>query len=200
MKLQSVLLVVLGAIALTSCFPSGNSAKNGDPELSVVSVGNDDSIGVPAYMTKATALNDEASLQYQNIFKGTYVIVLDENKQEFIDAYIEADSYDTTLTPLANYANIQVQLTSSKMEQVLERKEISYLKINGQEAATTEIEGKFEGVEVPISYFFTYVEGPNKLYLIMAWTLKDKRETYRKDFEKIAQSFQLKKLARVVVK
>src|SRR5688572_26412269 len=105
------------SVILSSCVLNlfKDEKKEAKTELETVTVEGNYSMGVPKFMTQAKSLNDEASLQYQNIFKETYVIVIDENKQEFIDAYQELESYDSSTSVIANYADTQVQLTTSAM-------------------------------------------------------------------------------------
>jgi predicted Zn-dependent protease len=167
--------------------------KNGGKiELKPVSINEEYSMGVPAHMTKATSLNDDASLQFQNIFKEAYVIVIDEDKTEYINMYKEASVYDTSRSVLSNYTDTQVQSTTANME-VISQKSIKTLKINGLKAATTEIDATVEGVKFPITYFLTFIEGKEKLYFIMAWTLQDKKETHRAAFDQMARSFRMLK-------
>jgi hypothetical protein len=83
-----VLLFVLAL--LTSCGLKFNEEKSAaEVELQQIT-GGDYSLGIPTYMTKATTLNDEASLQFQNLFKETYVIVIDENKEKFVTVFKNA--------------------------------------------------------------------------------------------------------------
>jgi hypothetical protein len=90
--------------------------KGGKVDLKVVSINEDYSMGIPMNMSKTTSLNDDASLQFQNIFKETYVIVIDENKKEFINAYMELSVYDTSRSALSNYSDTQVQSTTANMD------------------------------------------------------------------------------------
>ena len=65
------------------------------------------------------------------------------------------------------------------------------LTIHGLNAESVEIDGHVEGVDEEIAYFLTFVEGTENIYMIMAWTLKSKKEEHQKTFETIAQSFEL---------
>jgi hypothetical protein len=82
---------------------------------------------------------------------------------------------------------------------VIKKTPVKKLKINGLHAASIEIDANIEGVEVPITYFLTFIEGKGKLYMIMAWTLADKKDNHRETFEQMAQSFKsLKKESKPV--
>jgi hypothetical protein len=182
------------SVVLSACTLNLNQeSKDGEKvKLETVSINNDYSMGVPTYMTKASSLNESASLQFQNIFKETYVIVIDENKQEYIDAYTDLDAYDTTRSIIANYADTQVQSLTANVN-VLNKQDVKTFKINGLDAASVEIESEVEGVKFAIAYFITFIEGPDNLYMIMAWTRQDRKDKYRSTFEQMVQSFQTKK-------
>jgi hypothetical protein len=191
MKNRTVISVIfLLGLFLCSCLPNLNKEeKSGEKiELKPVSINREYSMGIPSFMTKATALNKGASLQYQNIFKEAYVIVIDEDKQEFIDTYKGLSVYDTTRSVLSNYTDSQVQSITANIE-VLSQKEVTTFKINGQNAAAVELDANVEGVKIPITYFLSFVEGKDKLYFIMAWTLQNKKDTHRDTFARMVKSF-----------
>jgi hypothetical protein len=184
----------LTAIVLTACnLNLDKDEKNdGKVELKPIRVNEEYSMGVPGYMTKATTLNEGASLQFQNVFKETYVIVIDEDKQEFLDAYETSSVYDTARSLLSNYSDTQLQLTTSEMD-VINMKELTRSRINGLKAESTEIDAKVEGISFPITYFLTFIEGENKFYFIMAWTLQEKKDAHRPAFQQMVRSFRLLK-------
>jgi hypothetical protein len=188
----SLVLFIFGVTFLmASCMLNGGknekSAKN---DYDTISINGQYSMHIPKFMTKAANLNNDASLQYQNIFKEVYVIVIDENKKEFIETYNNLGSYDSTRSPIANYADTQVQLITSNAN-VINKTEVTNFTINGANAATTEIDASIEGVKTPITYFLTFIDGKDNLYMIMAWTLRDKKETHRPLFDEIAKSFKM---------
>lgn len=189
MKSSSWILSVC-LLTLTSCFLPGKKSEKAAQEIELhpVTIQNEYSMGIPGYMTKTKTLNDDASLQFQNIFKEAYVIVIDESKQEFIDALVESEGYDSTGTVITNYADTQVQLTTNNLD-VISRTETITLKINGLDAAHTEMDATMAGVPSPITYFLTFIEGNEKLYMVMAWTLQKNKDTHRKTFNKMARSF-----------
>jgi hypothetical protein len=187
-------LIVLLGLSLASCMLNLDKDRStgGKVDLQEISINGEYAIGIPTYMTKATSLNDDASLQFQNIFKETYVIIIDEDESEFIQTFKDVDSYDTTRSVISNYTDAQIQFTTSSMD-VIKKTPVKKLKINGLHAASIEIDANIEGVKVPISYFLTFIEGNGKLYMIMAWTLEDKKDNHRQTFEQMAQSFKFLK-------
>ncbi len=59
-------------------------------------------------MKQTNDLNEEASLQYNNLFKENYIIEIDESKEEFISAMDEAEINDPSYSVVENYRNIQL--------------------------------------------------------------------------------------------
>lgn len=83
--------------------PESISASN----FSTISIDNLYKVSIPKYMKNMPSLHDEASLEYANIFKETYTIVIEEDKQSFIDGFKEFGEYDENLSPIENYLLIQ---------------------------------------------------------------------------------------------
>ena len=175
---------------MSSCVPKQKAEeKKTAVELKPVSINGEYSMSVPEYMSKASSLNEGASLQYQNIFKEAYVIVIDEAKDEYIQAYKELSVYDTTRSVISNYADTQIQSTTSAID-VISKSEITSFKVHGLKAKSIEIDANLEGVDASITYFLTFVEGrSNKLYFIMAWTLQDKKDKHRETFKEMVKTF-----------
>ncbi|WP_108422989.1 hypothetical protein [Flagellimonas amoyensis] len=191
MKKMALLLFV--SLSFTSCIDF--KTKKSNPELqpedfSTVVVDNRYQIDIPRFMKSTTGLNDEASLQYQNLFKEAYTIIIDEPKDEFMDLFKELDSYDENLSLIENYRDIQVQLFNERMRVNTQTSPRS-LKINGLDAEQVEMDAHVDGVDEEISYFLTFVEGPVNVYMLMAWTLKSKKEEHAKTYGVIAESFGL---------
>ena len=188
-KISFYLSAIVLSIVLASCDfnKKENLAIEEDFELVKVS---DYGIHIPNYMKKADNLNDDASLQYQNIFKETYVIVIDESKEEFIDAFKELDMYDESVSVVKNYREIQMGSLTEAI-QVKSQSAPRSVNINGLEAELVEIDGHAEGVTPGIAYFLAFIEGDDNVYMIMAWTLLKRKDKYRDTFEKTIQSFRL---------
>ena len=145
------------------------------------------SIEIPSDLTISTSLNDQASLQYNNIYDEKYVIVIDEDKEDFIDILKSLGEYENG-TNLANeLANIQISsfgesLTISNQSKVIETE------INGMNARLFAFDGTIPGIEESISYWTGYYVGEDNLYTVMAWTLKSEKSSFEKDANEILQS------------
>lgn len=159
-------------------------------DFNTVAINNEYIIRLPKYMTEAKNLSEDASLQYQNIFKETYTVIIDEPKQEFIDAFLDVLLYDTILTVCENYRNVQLGLIEENMEVTSKSTPVA-LKIGKLDAYQVEVDGNVEDVAHEISYLFTFIEGKDNVYMIMSWTLKSRKEKYLNTFKEISQTFRV---------
>ncbi|MBR9855205.1 MAG: hypothetical protein GYB37_11615 [Algicola sp.] len=155
-----------------------------------VTIDKNYSIGIPKFMTATTGLNEEASLQYQSLLNEAYLLIIDEPKSGFKEVYRGLGQYDDNLSLLQNYRQARLQILS-RTTKVGSKSNPEPLNINGLNAESLEIDAKLEGVDNEISYFITFVEGSDQVYMIMAWTLKDKKKEHKKTFKTIAESFKL---------
>jgi hypothetical protein len=192
MKFYSLILLFASTLLLFSCTPEHNKNDKAASkvELKPVTINGEYKMDVPAFMSKATTLNEAASLQYQNIFKEAYVIVIDEEKDAFIQAYKDLSAYDTARSVISNYTDTQIQSTTSELD-VISQTEIKNFKVNGLNASSIEIDANLEGVQTPITYFLSFIEGQKKLYFVMAWTLQDKKEKHRETFQEMVKTFRV---------
>ena len=141
-------------------------------------------------MTGTTGLNEEASLQYQSLLKEAYLLVIDEPKAGFEEVYRDLNQYDDDLSIMQNYRDARIKILSRTTE-INRKTKPEFLKINGLDAETMELDANIEGVANEISYFLTFIEGDDRVYMIMAWTLKNKKIEHKKTFKTIAESFEL---------
>lgn len=156
-------------------------------DLKAVLVNKDYSISVPSYMTELKSLNEDASFQYANIFKETYTIVIDEDKQEFIDAFKEIMIYNDSLSPIDNYTDYQIK----SLKESLEAKDVKELdfKIKNLPSKQYELSGKIEDINV--AYLIGFIESDEKMYMIMSWTIDNRYQKYKTTFRLIQNSFKL---------
>lgn len=166
-KILSFLLVVL----TFSC--------NQETVFTEVNVNNRYTILVPTYMKACNDIQKDASLQYQNLEKDIYAIVIDEKK-------ITMQDYDLNFNLDTYYNNI----SSQGFAESIKNGKISIpgrQQINGNKALVADITGKLEDNEV--YYKFAVVETPYEFYQILTWTRAAHREKLEKDMVKIIESF-----------
>ena len=185
--------IILFGQLLTSCLDLDENKPediSSEKDFTSVLINNEYRIRVPKYMKKANDLNDEASLQYQNIFKETYIIVIDESKEEFISIFQELEEYDNSISTVKNYRNIQLKFFNEVLD-ISRQSNSKSTKIGNLNSEVLEIDAYAEDVNDEIAYFLTFIEGEEKLYMIMAWTFKSQKGKYKSTFEKMVESFEL---------
>jgi hypothetical protein len=184
-------LIVLIITVLTSCnFADTNKKENLSlkTDFNLANYQNRYSILVPDYMNETDMLNEEASLQYQNIFKETYFALIEEPKQEFVDLFKQLDEYDDSLSVIDNYKNVQLEYFYDGLN-VHNRFNDESRQINGLNTEIVKIDAEIDGVD--IAYDIAYIEGDDNLYMLLFWTLETKRDRYSDTFNKSLNTFKV---------
>jgi len=158
----------------------------GGPEATQTVKGADYSLQIPGSMSSTTQLNDEAALQYQNIIKELYVIVIDETKAEVQTALDENGlQYDYTNDLQGYYDLVGNNILSTLSRETLPKPVDTT--INGLKAKVLDIEGTVEGQD--IYWKFAFIEGKKKYYQIMTWTLASRKDTHEAVMRAMVNSF-----------
>ena len=193
MKKQLILILSI-CLSITSCDKILDKASSLSKEnikvedLKVIRVNDNYSISAPDYMTEMKSLHDEASFRYANIYKETYTIVIDEDKQEFIDTFKEIEIYNDSLTPLENYSDYQIK----SIQESIEGSKINEVdfKIKNYPSKQYEFSGKVEGIN--IAYLIGFVESDDTMYMMMSWTIDNRYKKYKNTFKLIQNSIKIK--------
>lgn len=150
------------------------------------------SLEIPQFLTVANHLHEDASLQYQNIFKEFYTIVIDEPSKDFNEMVVNEPSVSEYYTAdLDGYSNLIVDNMKVTIEDGTFT-DITKTKINGNEARTLLIDGTVEGFKV--FYHITFIKGKKQYYQIVNWTELKRKNDHLKFMEQITASFkELKK-------
>jgi len=148
-----------------------------------ITVKNKYSIELPSFLSEAKGLHDMASLQYQNAFKEFYIVIIDEAKEEFATAAKVTTEY----TPDFNgyYQILRGSLEASIKDGVFT--DTKDTRINGLKAKTFTLTGKVD--EIPVFYDIAYVEGKDRFYQIVIWTIESSKEKFKEPMDKILSSF-----------
>lgn len=178
-------LIVCLSVVLWSC-TSNEPEQLTKEEFKVAKVSGKYSLEVPKYMKKTTGINKHASLQYQDLSKGTYVIVIDEDttaKQMLSKAMALSGG------SLLEYYRKHKMNQLSKDLQVSQQHSSQLATIHGLSAKMISFDAKVKNVNTEITYFLTFVEGKKSLYMLMGGTMASQRKKYQNTFEQIAKSF-----------
>ena len=176
MKKNYILLLTI--LFITGC-------QSGDTEQ-LVTIGNKYSVSLPSFLVKAsTTLNEDASLQYLHTWKEFYVIVIDETKSEFQKALVDNNLTDVYENDIEGYSSLLLD----NFEQVISisnKSGIVATQINNMPARLITINGRAEGIDV--FYSLAFIQGKERYYQVMAWTLSSKEYEYKVIKEKIMYS------------
>jgi hypothetical protein len=192
-KLTLPLALLFVLVVANSCVNPFNKSKDidlKDVNFTSVKVDSNYVLSIPDFMTATKELNDEASLQYMDAKSEAYIIVIDEPKEDFINAFVSTGQYNDSLSIVDNYSQIQLSLIKEKMTESMVHNQ-KPLKINGLDAVQVEFTGKIADVTFEIAYHITFIESSKNMYMIMSWTLKDYEQKFKPLYEKMAASFRL---------
>ncbi|WP_250436250.1 hypothetical protein [Hanstruepera flava] len=146
------------------------------------------SLDVPNYMKELKSLHPEASLEYANIYKEAYTVVIHENKQEFISIFTELEEYNSDLSPINNYSIIQKKMFNETIEQ-FKFQDYGLKDINGYPAKQMKITGIIDGID--FVYVVAFVEGEEYIYMLMNWTDSSRFDKLENTFEYINGTFKI---------
>ncbi len=157
-------------------------------EYTELAIANLYQLSVPKYMEKMNDLNKDASLQYANLIKEAYTVVVHENKQDYIAFAKTINAYNEHVSVLDNYSQTQIDFFERNLK--LKRFETSvFTKVNELNARQDKLKGNINGKE--LGYALCFIEGENNLYMIMNWTRLNRMPRFKTTFETINNSFKL---------
>jgi hypothetical protein len=174
---KRLLLLLLSALFLTSC---NSDAKR------TVKVKGKYTLELPRSFEKAENLNKDASLQYQDIYKDLYVIVIDEQKTGVKNLLEENAMTDVYNPNLKGYSDIIIHGIdpSIVIDSMPPFKEAI---INGLKSRQVTFEGNSQNLDIVSKIAF--IDGKNTFYQMMVWTSAKNRVELEKEMEDIVHSF-----------
>ena len=176
---------------IISCnLDNGKGDVSLDRSFRKVEINDEYELYIPKSMSSTSSLNDEASLQYQNVFKEMYTIIIDEPADTIMNIMKEIGVYEDSLSQVENYRNVQLNLTLEYIDDMVKESFNSFERGN-LNFATAEATMFAKEVEDEIKYYLTFVEGRDKLYMIMSWTLADLETKNDPYLKKIGETFRL---------
>ncbi len=178
--MKKIIPLLIAVLFLSSCDQFNNEPK-------VIPVNNQYTLTVPSYLSENKSLNEEASLQYANLFKELYVIVIDEVKTDFNIALTDNLLTDSYSPDIDGYAKLLLDNFALSIED-FSASSIDKTIINSMNARIATIEGSVEGIDV--FYTLAAVEGKSNFYQVLTWTLGDKKDDYKDKMQGIVRSIQ----------
>lgn len=175
--MKKITILLLTILSLNSC-------QSGD-EQQTVTIENKYSVAIPSFLTKAKGLNDDASLQYQHAWKEFYVIVIDESKSEMQKALDDNNLSESYSNDIKGYSDLLMNGFEQTIS-VSNKSEILDTTINNMPARLVTVSGRVEGIDA--FYSLAFIQGKDRYYQIMAWTLSSKEYEYKDKMNRIMYS------------
>jgi hypothetical protein len=169
--LRKFLVLLVVSTAVSGC--------THETEFKEVKVNNRYAISIPDYLQPCADLHKDASLQYQNVEKDIYAIVIDEKKVTMQDYNLD---YDIDL-----YFN---SIASQPFLETIKDGKVSppgRQDISGNKALIAEITGKIDANAV--YYRLCVIESPYEFYQILVWTRAENKDKYLPDMTRMIESF-----------
>ncbi len=193
MKKIVLLVLVLNLISCTEIArkivnTSENNKRENISESNFVSVKIDDSFSVkiPKYLKKMNQLNKDAILQYGNIYKEAYIVIIKESANEFATFLQKYGEYNKEKSLIENFRDSQLK-TIKEGIQIDKIEHYGLIDVNGYKARQFKIFGKVNNLSA--AYLFTYIEAEGNIYQIINWTLLNRFDRFESTFEIISASF-----------
>ena len=161
------------------------SCGDTNPQLKTIKSNGLYKIDLPDYMEETFQLNNEASLQYQNLFKELYIIIVDEPKNEFHEAISQEHYANEYTKDIQGYSDF---LIDTYPEREVTREDLIPAKINGLDARIFEMKETTED-GYDICFKAVNIEGRANYYQVMVWTLAENKEKYADLIDTIINSF-----------
>ncbi len=181
--MKKISFVIVLITLITSC----NESLSPD-DYQEITVENRYKLSLPKYMTVMTDLNTEASLQYGNLMKEAYTVVIHERKFEYIGYSRTTNTYNEQLSVLENYSQNQINFLENNLK--LNRFEASnFIKVNELNTRQVKLKGTINGKE--LGYMINFIEGEDHLYMVMNWTRLNRLVRFESTFKTINNSFKL---------
>ena len=141
-------------------------------------------LDLPSFLNKTDDLNKAASLQYKNEMREFYVLVMDEPKENFHKVLNEGGlDYDRNLN---GYSEILAK-DIAKSSGIEITPKLQKTTINNLNARLLNFQGVVNGVDV--YWKIAYIEGKNRYYQILTWTLPNKKSDNEAAMDAIINSF-----------
>jgi hypothetical protein len=166
--MKKITIILLTILTLSSC-------ETGEKDQ-IITIGDKYSVSIPSFLTKVNNLNDDASLQYQHAWKEFYVIVIDESIEEMQKALEDNDLTESYTNDVKGYSNLLLDGFEQTVS-VKRKSEILDTLVNGMPARLLTINGRIEGIDA--FYSLAFIQGKERYYQIMAWTLSNKEYQYK---------------------
>lgn len=148
------------------------------------------SIMLPDIISERTDLNDEADLQYGDVIKEVYVVVLEEPVAE-IDPFFSDTLLGDGQPPMEQYSDlIYNQFKEGESIQVIDISERDRQVTSTHDIHTWNCTAKVDNFDA--YYEFAVYRSNQSYYQVIAWTLNERKDKYKDMLKKMVSSLEPK--------
>ena len=139
-------------------------------------------VDLPEYMTEVDLQNPNAQLQYGDILKEHYVLVIEERVSD-----LESLGFDFTIEDYMDFAleNVLNTISNSKSERLNE----TVKNDTGIDYITYKIWGTFDEEDIDVYYRLTVYKSDDNFYNLMTWCMAEDERAYEPIMDKMVKSF-----------
>jgi hypothetical protein len=191
-KLASLLLVaiIFSACNLSNIKDAINESSVENVKYKRVSYKAQFSLMVPEFTTAVTNLHEDASIQYSNLMKEFYVIVIKESKQK-LENVIQGNQPMLKYFPggkvnVGTYFNFVTKGLQERGER-MDLSDTVKMKVNNLEASVVSATGLLNH-KLRIFYRVGVLEGEKDVYQVFTWTMDKYRHKYQPVMDSIVRS------------
>lgn len=179
-KLTVSFVLIICILSLTTC---------GSSKSEEVVVDNRFKVMIPGYLSKTTALNNDAILQYQNMFKEIYFMVIEDGKDVLYQTLADNELTDEFPPSFEGFFKLMSNSDSNTdaFLKIEDRDKVKNKKIHGLPAKTYANTRDIDGIG--IYYSMAIIEGKNHYYQVIAWTTAGKKVRNEKVLNEMVYSF-----------
>lgn len=178
--MKELFFLIVITYILQACAPFG-----GDKTITIEDTY---SITLPALMSNGEgSLNEDASLEYQNILQELYIIVIDETREDLHTALEENELLDSYSEDIEGYTELVLGSFVYGIEADYPTNIVDTV-INSMPCKIVPLEATVDGYD--IFYKIGFFEGENGFYQVLTWTLADKMKKHQKSMDSMIHSFE----------
>ncbi|PZE18644.1 hypothetical protein DNU06_02095 [Putridiphycobacter roseus] len=138
-------------------------------------------IDLPSYFTKADLDNEDAIMQYGNLLKEFYAMMIYEPQVDLIEI---KENYS-----LADYADFNLQNIKASLMHPKVQRVSSFTKVNGADCIAYKIWGLFPEINEEMFYYLTIFKTDLNFYSFHTWTMASQESKHINTMEKMITSF-----------
>jgi len=144
---------------------------------------SDFQLDLPEYMTEVDLQNADAQMQYGDMLKEHYALIIMENISDLVDLGFDFNIDDYMGFALENVMNTISNSKSERVHKTIQNE-------TGIDYISYKIWGTLEEENIDVYYRLTIFKSDTRFYNLMTWCMADDERTYDPIMDKMIRSFE----------